>query len=417
MVSASTEHLFDPDEEARGSVESEFGACTVRGVPNGTVAALFAGIGGIERGLARSGLETELLCESWEPAKAVLADRVPHVRIEGDIRDLRSLPKVDVLTAGFPCTDLSQAGLTRGIEGDQSGLVGEVFRLLRRRRVPVVVLENVRNMLVLDRGRAMRVLVDEFEELGSRWAYRVVDSRFTGVPQRRQRVIFIAARDLDPRAVVLADDAGPRDEDSYCDETFGFYWTEGLRGLGWARDAVPTLKGGSTIGIPSPPAVWHRDGEVGRRILTPRIEDAERLQGFDAGWTGAAANGSRRKGTRWKLVGNAVTVGVAEWIGQRLVDPGEPILEGGPVRSGGSWPLAAWGARGKVWASEVSMWPRRRRYRHLSRVVDLALAEPLSHRGAAGFLGRANRSTLRFLPDFLEDVHEHVEHLRGVQAA
>ena len=36
----------------------------------------------------------------------------------------------------------------------------------------------------------------------------------------------------------------------------GFYWTEGLRGLGWAVDSVPTLKGGSSIGIPSPPAIW-----------------------------------------------------------------------------------------------------------------------------------------------------------------
>jgi DNA (cytosine-5)-methyltransferase 1 len=417
MVLPATEHLFDPDEEARRSVERQFHACTLQGVPKGTVAGLFAGIGGVETGLARSGLESELLCEWWEPARAVLADRFPGVRLEGDIRELRSLPKVDVVTAGFPCTDLSQAGRTRGIDGDASGLVGEVFRLLRRRRAPIVVLENVRNMLVLDGGRAMRYLVDEIESLGYRWAYRVVDSRFTGVPQRRQRVIFVAARDLDPRSVVLADEAGPRDDDAYADDTFGFFWTEGLRGLGWARDAVPTLKGGSTIGIPSPPAIWHPDGSLGRRILTPRITDAERLQGFNPGWTRAADNVSRRKGTRWKLVGNAVTVGVAEWVGQRLVEPGEPIRDGRPMRDGESWPIAAWGSRGKVWVSDVSMWPRRRRYRHLHQIVDLVQAEPLSERGAAGFLDRANRGSLNFAPGFLEDVQEHVEHRRGSRAA
>ena len=43
---------------------------------------------------------------------------------------------------------------------------------------------------------------------------------------------------------------------SFADLWCGFYWTEGNRGLGWAVDAVPTLKGGSTIGIPSPPAIW-----------------------------------------------------------------------------------------------------------------------------------------------------------------
>jgi DNA (cytosine-5)-methyltransferase 1 len=417
MVSPTTERLFDPDEEALRSVERQFHACTLQGVPKGTVAGLFAGIGGVETGLARAGLESELLCEWWEPAQVVLTERFPDVTLKGDIRELRSLPKVDVVTAGFPCTDLSQAGQTRGIDGAASGLVGEVFRLLRRRRAPIVVLENVRNMLVLDGGRAMRYLVDEIESLGYRWAYRVVDSRFTGVPQRRQRVIFVAARDLDPRSVVLADEAGPRDDDAYADETFGFYWTEGLRGLGWARDAVPTLKGGSTIGIPSPPAMWHPGGRLGRRILTPLIADAERLQGFDPGWTRAADTVSRRKGTRWKLVGNAVTVGVAEWIGQRLVEPGEPIRDGRPLRDGESWPIAAWGSRGKVWASDVSMWPRRGRYRHLHRVVNLEQAEPLSERGAAGFLDRANRGGLNFVPDFLQDVHEHIEHKRGARAA
>ena len=414
---SQTERLFDPHEEEWRSMERVFRTCTVRGVPKGTVAGLFAGIGGIESGLARAGFESEILCESWEPARAVLADRFAGVRLERDVRELRSLPKVDVVTAGFPCTDLSQAGRTRGIAGSESGLVGEVFRLLRRRRAPVVVLENVRNMLVLDGGRAMRYLVDEIEALGYRWAYRVVDSRCTGVPQRRQRVIFVAARDLDPRAVVLADDAGSRDEGSYADDTCGFYWTEGLRGLGWARDAVPTLKGGSTIGIPSPPAIWHPDGRLGRRILTPRIEDAERLQGFPPGWTRAADDFSRRKGTRWKLVGNAVTVGVAEWVGRRLAEPGEPILDGRPFRDGESWPLAAWGARGQVWVSDVSMWPQRRRYRHLHRVVDLTSAEPLSERGAAGFLDRANRGGLNFAPGFLHDVHEHVEHCRRDRAA
>jgi DNA (cytosine-5)-methyltransferase 1 len=416
MVRSLSEHLFDPDLEATESVEREFRASTLHGVANGTVVGLFAGIGGVESGLARAGLRTELLCEVWEPARAVLSERFPDVALAGDIRDVRSLPKVDVVTAGFPCTDLSQAGRTRGIRGKESGLVAEVFRLLGRRRAPVLVLENVRNMLVLDGGRAMRFLVDEIEALGYRWAYRLVDSRFTGVPQRRQRVIFVAARDLDPRTVVLADDAGPRDDESYADEAFGFYWTEGLRGLGWARDAVPTLKGGSTIGIPSPPGIWNLSGAPGRRILVPRITDAERLQGFDPGWARAADRVSSRKGTRWKLVGNAVTVGVAAWLGDRLVNPGEPILDGRPLANGTPWPTAAWGAGGKVFASSVSMWPRRGRYRHLRQVVDLAGAEPLSVRGAAGFLERANRGSLNFVPGFLDDVFEHIEHLRGAPA-
>lgn len=333
-----------------------------------------------------------------------------------DVRALRSLPRVDLLTAGFPCTDLSQAGRTRGIGGAESGLVGEVFRLLRRRRVPVVVLENVKNMLMLDSGRAMRHLVDEFEALGYRWAYRVVDSRFAGVPQRRQRVIFVAMRKGDPSSVLFSDDAGPVDEQSLNDDLFGFYWTEGLRGLGWARDAVPTLKGGSRIGIPSPPGIWNRAAQAGHRLVTPSINDAERLQGFPTDWTAPGVDQTARKGVRWKLVGNAVSVGVSRWLGERLIAQGSSCLPSRPLPNGSRWPLAAYGTRGGVFEVEASMWPERIRYRHLSDVIGLDTAAPLSARAAAGFLERAKRGRLRFVPGFLEDVAEHVEYHRGARA-
>jgi DNA (cytosine-5)-methyltransferase 1 len=382
----------------RDALDAEFHRCNLVGVGRGsqfTVAGLFAGIGGIERGLAAAGGHAELLCEYWEPAKAVLAERFPDVPLVGDVRELKSLPKVDVVAAGFPCTDLSQAGRTSGIQGKAC-------------RVPVLLLENVRNMLVLDGGEAMRYLVSELETLGYRWAYRLVDSRFTGVPQRRQRVIFVASREIDPRAVLFADDAGEPGLTRYAEDAFGFYWTEGLRGLGWARDAVPTLKGGSTIGIPSPPAVWVPKNRRGRRLVVPAIEEAEELQGFPRDWTVPADTVSDRRGTRWKLVGNAVTVGVSEWIGRRLADPGEPILEGAAVQAGDRWPTAAFGASGKAWAVDVSMWPTHEPYRHLCEVVDVRAATTVSARGAAGFLSRAERGNLRFMNGFLADVAEHI---------
>ena len=102
----------------------------------------------------------------------------------------------------------------------------------------------------------MRYLADELEARGYCWAYRLVDTRAFGLPQRRQRVILIASKTEDPRTVLFADDAEPFDPGFSPNRWCGFYWTEGSRGLGWAVDAVPTLKGGSTIGIPSPPAIW-----------------------------------------------------------------------------------------------------------------------------------------------------------------
>jgi DNA (cytosine-5)-methyltransferase 1 len=384
-------------------------------VPTFTVAGLFAGIGGLELGLHKSDAKTAMLCEIWEPARDVLNARFPGIPVADDIRTLDRLPTVDVVTAGFPCTDLSQAGRTAGIHGTQSGLVTQLFRLLGDAGPRWVVIENVRNMLVLDQGGAMTYLVSQLERLGYQWAYRLVDSRFTGVPQRRQRVIMVASRDADPREVLFADDAGEPAEDCFADDAYGFYWTEGLRGLGWARDALPTLKGGSTLGIPSPPALWIRDEPTGRAIVTPAIRAGEMLQGFPAGWTDAAARHGRRDGTRWKLVGNAVTVGVAEWLGQRLARPGTfDFAKSTDLPSGHDrWPLAAWGKDGHHARVAVSMWPLRKPYRHLLDIVDLAEVKPLSSRAIEGFFGRMEASTLRFDDRFRTAVKEHVRAMQG----
>jgi DNA (cytosine-5)-methyltransferase 1 len=368
------------------------------------VAGLFAGIGGIELGLSRSGHASELLCEIEDSACAVLEKRFPGARLHRDVRALRSIPRrVELLTAGFPCQDLSQAGMTRGIGGDRSGLIGEVFALLERRRIPWVLLENVPFMLQLAKGRALDVIVSELERLGYRWAYRVVDSRSFGLPQRRQRVYLLASREGDPRDILLADDAGDREDPAPSRRrSYGFYWTEGIRGLGTAIDAIPTLKGGSTIGIPSPPAIVLPSG----RVVTPDILDAERLQGFDSGWTAPAAEASRRAGARWKLVGNAVTVDVAEWIGRRLRAPAsyDPSEAAPLIRRSGAWPTAAWNVGSGRFRSFVSRWPAAVEG---EPIHDFLRHEPalLSPRATEGFLRRLRSGSLRY-PDWFEGVLE-----------
>lgn len=378
---------------------------------------LFAGIGGIELGFrqALGGVETQLLCESWTPAQRVLASHFPEVDIHPDVRELTDIPAdCDVLAAGFPCTDLSQAGRTAGIGGEQSGLVSHVFDVLRvaerrSRRLPWLLIENVPNMLALDRGHAMRYLVAELDALGYRWAYRVIDSRFTGVPQRRRRVLLVASKTDDPRAVLFADDAGPRPDEDLHRDAYGFYWTEGRGGLGWAQDAVPTLKGGSTIGIPSPPAIWLPDARPGRKLVTPQVEDAEELQGFPRGWTAPADGRGLKNGPRWKLVGNAVTVGVAAWVATRLASPGEAHADGREWQGRGSWPTAAWGESGTVHVVDVSEYPQLHSYRHLADVVAPETAAALSYRGASGFWRRLQQGNLGRVPGFRDAVVEHID--------
>jgi len=378
--------------------------------------SLFAGIGGFDLGLLASGIEPVLFCENWTFAEAVLRARFPGVALHDDVQTLDQLPSCEVVTAGFPCTDLSQAGKMAGIDGPGSGLVREVLRLIgtANNRLEWLVLENVANMLRLHRGRAMAVIVSGLEAIGWRWAYRTVDARAFGLAQRRRRVLLVASPRHDPRAVLFADEAGDPDSTWYRNDAYGFYWTEGLRGLGWAQDAIPTLKGGSTVGIVSPPASWLPTEPVGRRIVLPGIEDGEALQGFPRGWT-ADIGSSRIAGVRWKLVGNAVPVPMAAWVGSRIVAPGDVVCEQRafpPER----WPAAAWGDGHKRWAVAASTWPVRAPYRHLRDALDPRSTTPLSTRATRGFLGRLEASRLRVAPEeFRLDVKLHLEALEKTQ--
>lgn len=369
------------------------------------VAGLFAGIGGLEVAFGRANHTTELLCELAPAARLVLDHRFPDVAKHDDIATLPALPaEVELVTAGFPCQDLSQAGLTRGIGGERSGLVSEVFRLIDDHRTPVVVLENVSFMLRLDGGRAIATLVAAFEERGYRWAYRVVNS-LAFLPQRRERVYFVASRcDVDPAAVLFSDDAAPLFAETSLDtHAHGFYWTEGIRGLGWAPDAVPTLKNGSTIGIPSPPAVLLPSGAV----IKPDIRDAERLQGFPEDWT-VAANANGRTARRWALVGNAVTVPVAEWVAGRIVAADAYDRDLDHRNHWTAWPRAARGGgseRLEVKAGDFPAFsPRAPLHAFLRH-----RGEPLSARATRGFLRRTEAGNLRFRPGFRERVRRHLE--------
>jgi DNA (cytosine-5)-methyltransferase 1 len=376
-------------------------------VPPHVVAGLFAGIGGIELGLSKSGHTARLLVENNAHAQSVLRRNFPGVAIHDDVTTLRSLPSdVTLLTAGFPCQDLSQAGMVRGIEGQQSGLVEHVFRLLRRKRVPNVLIENVPFMIRLQRGQALAYLTKELESLGYSWAYRIVDTRSFGLPQRRQRVFIFASTQYDPRSVLFADESDSESEPSAKGivtggveaRAGGFYWTEGTRGVGFVSEAIPPLKGGSTIGIPSPPALWIDGG-----LYLPDIRDAERLQGFPSDWTLVATDDVSRR-NRWKLVGNAVSVPVAAWFGSRLRNPGLCVAATrGRVARKGPWPTAAWNAGAAVFGADASQWPQERHWTPLTSFLKYPMT-PLSSRAAAGFLKRVRASELAVPDLLLEDL-------------
>lgn len=361
-----------------------------------SVTGLFSGIGGFEAAFSDAGFSSRLLVEIDPAASAVLRARFPECDIQPDVLLLKRLPRgTSIITAGFPCQNLSMAGDKTGIGGRKSGIVMKMFELIDRSRVPLVVIENVYFMLQLDAGKAMQFLVERFEALGYHWAYRVLDTMGFGLPQRRRRVYMIASRDLDPRRVLFADETTPLPkEDAQLDKPLGFYWTEGRSGVGFAVDGIPPLKVGSSLGISSQPAVLFPDGEV----LKPGVEASERLQGFRRGWTRASADDHR---ARWRMVGNAVSVPVARWVAKRIRKPGDVLeFKLTSLTDGQKWPDAAWNigdGRVAVAASDkpVSM-PRP----SIEEFRDAAWSR-LSDRALDGFIRRALEGGLRMPRGFL----------------
>ena len=271
----------------------------------------------------------------------------------------------------------------------------------------MILLENVQHLLRLHSGANLRIVLDALEDMKYRWAYRVVDSRGFGLPQRRQRVIILASRgDLDPAAVLFSQAVDPEVDDTIelvDGHAYGFYWTEGKRGVGWARDAVPTIKGGSGLGIPSPPAVY---STTTRTAGTPTIEDAERLQGFPAGWTDVSLNGVDLKaGARWKLVGNAVSTPVGQWLGRALANPGAPLPEESlsPLDVKRAWPDAATIRNGKRFKVDTSQYVAVASHVPIVDFLNDPL-KPLSTKALRGYISRAREGTKKFPVGFLENL-------------
>ena len=377
------------------------------------ILSLFAGIGGFERAFHRAGFTGSVVSyENWSSAQSVLRKRVPSATLFEDVRGLRpDLHDAEIVIAGFPCTDLSSAGRRVGISGDASGLIIGVLHAIQKRRPEWVLLENVPNMLRLKGGEAMEIIGGMLSDAGYAWCYRILDAQYFGVAQRRKRVFILASRHHDPARVLFRDYSGPSPTEQKAArrvaKAHGFYWTEGNRGVGWGDGIVPTIKGSTTAGVPSPPAVWVPGAPIQSRFRTPSIESLETLQGFRPGWTNAAPSRDR-----WKLVGNAVAVPVVQWIaaGLRTYERlDEVILPKSHVVTKG-WGTAGVSVDGYVLRGSLSEAPLAeplRRTFTLHRLLEERGSHALSAKAARGFSGRLRRSNLRYRQSFMKDLIDY----------
>lgn len=287
------------------------------------VASFFSGIGGIDLGLERAGMEILFQCEILKFGQKVLKRHWPDIPLANDITKVNAsdIPEVDVFAGGFPCQDLSLAnqGKRKGLEGSRSGLFYTYAALIEAKRPRWVFIENVPGLLNSANGEDFRAVVTTLDELGYGVSWRVLDAKFFGTPQRRRRTYIVASFGTLSSAEVLFESGTNPVSNSKSNRTRNFLASgndESLpesnifsiqhAGIGRRASAGPQGKG------------YRNDGET--YTLDSR-GSADAVCKTDAPFRMRATAGISRglDGDRYRAVGNAVCVPVIEWIGRRII--------------------------------------------------------------------------------------------------
>jgi DNA (cytosine-5)-methyltransferase 1 len=317
----------------------------------GRFVSLFAGVGGFDLGMERAGHKPIGQVEIDADCRSVLKKHWPNVPKHDDVKTARRWANeqgfkwdVDFVCAGFPCQDVSVAGSRAGLSGARSGLFFEAVTFASYVEAKVVVLENVPGLLTSNQGRDFGVVLSVLADAGFEdIEWRVLDSQFFGVPQRRRRLFIVASSGKHSRRAVLTElksvcgdssESGTEKQriatgtpSAFTRSSFGGWKETKVGGTLCSRDykdattivsfdtqfgsnanvfeaISPTLKASQ-----QPPSISNK--HVLRR-LTPT--ECEKLQGFPENWTEGQPNTAR-----YRQMGNAVTVNVIEWIGKRLM--------------------------------------------------------------------------------------------------
>ena len=274
------------------------------------VGELFAGIGGIGLGLERTGgFEVVWQVENNDYATKVLEKNWPDVTRHDDVCTF-PLEKgewdVDLITAGFPCQDISVAGKGKGLDGKRSGLFYEVVRIVDRLRPAAVLLENVSALLT----RGLDSVLGEMASLGYDAEWHCIPAAHVGAPHRRDRIYIMAyANDSgggaskckankDGSSVVKGWEEQPQSKPSRHREDVADSNGKGLQRLGglektsqiFTQEKVGLFRSG--VGQDQ----WGIEPDVGRMV-----------------------NGIPRRVDRLKCLGNAVVPQVAQLLGEMML--------------------------------------------------------------------------------------------------
>lgn len=285
--------------------------------------SFFSGIGGFDIAFENQGFITQLQCEINPFCNQILSKHWPNVQKFQDINDIEenSIPDANVWCGGFPCQDISVArgSSTRlGLLGQRSGLFYRFAELIKRKQPEVVVIENVGGLFNSNNGRDFGVILQTLSSLGYGIAWRLLNSRYFGVPQSRTRVYLCCWKNSTAKAIKVLFDAEGAVKPSNTRKAF---LTEDSMPNEYPK--VPQIayclaaSSGRHTGTD-----WSRTYVVcksGVRRLSPL--ESERLQGLPDNWTkptitdGLEVNNDT---LRYTAIGNAVSVPVVEWLAKKI---------------------------------------------------------------------------------------------------
>lgn len=157
-----------------------------------------SGIGAGRLGMEQAGLQ----CVGYSDTArlAPITYRILHDAYNeknyGNLKRIKceSLPKYDLLIAGFPCQTFSVIGRKDGFLDDRGQIIFHLARILEETQPTCFLLENVKGLVTHDKGKTIQIILDELNRVGYNVDYRVLTSLNYGVPQMRQRVYFVGFR-------------------------------------------------------------------------------------------------------------------------------------------------------------------------------------------------------------------------------
>jgi DNA (cytosine-5)-methyltransferase 1 len=281
-----------------------------------TFGSLFAGIGGLDLGLERAGMQCQWQVELDDYASKVLAKHWPNTLRFRDVRTVgaHNLPAVDLVCGGFPCQDISNAGKRAGIDGERSGLWREFHRIVCELRPRYVLVENVAALL----GRGIDRVLGDLAASGYDAEWQCIPAAAVGAPHIRDRLFILAYADSAQRRA----GAEGRNEfywsNTRWQETPGGFTARSQNGrAGYVAHAnSPRLpQRNEPRGATAPTRAIFTRGELERVRATLGRQQWEVEPAICR-----VADGVPRRVDRLRGLGNAVVPQVAEFIGKLIVE-------------------------------------------------------------------------------------------------